>query len=42
MKASAQGNLEATGVSAKVEGQAEAKIKGAQVSLAGNTQFSPA
>lgn len=42
VKASAQGNLEMTGVSSTVEGQAEAKVKGAQVSLAGNTQFSPA
>jgi uncharacterized protein involved in type VI secretion and phage assembly len=42
VKATAQANLEMQGISAKVEGQAEAKVKGAQVSLAGNTQFSPA
>ena len=42
VKATAQGNLEMAGMTTKVEGQSEAKVKGAQVSLAGNTQFSPA
>lgn len=37
----AQGNLNAKGTSAALEGQSEAKVKGATLTIAGNTQFSP-
>jgi phage baseplate assembly protein gpV len=41
LELSAQGNVTVKGVSALVEGQAEAKLKGPLVGLAGNTSFSP-
>lgn len=40
IKLTATGDLTAKGMSATVEGQSAAKLKGAQVSLAGMTQFS--
>lgn len=40
IKLSATGDLSAKGMSATVEGQSAAKVKGAQVSLAGMTSFS--
>jgi uncharacterized protein involved in type VI secretion and phage assembly len=40
IKLSATGELSAKGMSATVEGQSAAKVKGAQVSLAGMTSFS--
>jgi uncharacterized protein involved in type VI secretion and phage assembly len=40
LKLTATGDLTAKGMSATVEGQSAAKLKGAQVSLAGMTQFS--
>ncbi|HEX6748283.1 MAG TPA: phage baseplate assembly protein V [Longimicrobium sp.] len=39
IKLTAQGDLAAKGMSATIEGQSAAKLKGAQVSLAGMTQF---
>src|SRR5262249_36398626 len=41
IKLTAQGQLALKGMSATLEGQTEAKLKGAQVGLAGITQFSP-
>jgi uncharacterized protein involved in type VI secretion and phage assembly len=38
---SAKGDVKIEGASVTVEGKSAAKLKGAQVSLAGNTQFSP-
>lgn len=38
----AQGQLTLKGLSATLEGQSEAKVKGAKVGLAGMTEFSPA
>jgi len=40
IEVSAQGDLKLKGMSAALEGQSETKIKGAQVAIAGNTQFS--
>ena len=39
IKLTATGDLTAKGMSATVEGQSAAKLKGAQVSLAGMTSF---
>ncbi|HVE86641.1 MAG TPA: DUF2345 domain-containing protein [Myxococcales bacterium] len=41
LKLEATGSASFKGMSASVEGQSEAKLKGPSVSLAGNTQFSP-
>ena len=41
LKLSAQGAASLKGSSATLEGQSEAKVKGPQVGIAGNTQFSP-
>ena len=38
----AQGEVKIEGLSALLQGQTEAKVKGAQLALAGTTQFSPA
>jgi uncharacterized protein involved in type VI secretion and phage assembly len=41
LKLSAQNQLQAKGMTASVEGQSQAGLKGAMVSIAGTTQFSP-
>jgi uncharacterized protein involved in type VI secretion and phage assembly len=41
VKISAQSQLSLTGMTASVEGQSQTKVKGAQLALAGMTQFSP-
>lgn len=41
MKLTAQGQLALKGMSASVEGQSQAKVKGPQIAVAGMTQFSP-
>jgi len=41
LKLTAQGAASLKGSSATLEGQSEAKVKGPQVAIAGNTQFSP-
>ena len=40
IKLSAQGNAEISGLAVKLEGSASAKVSGAQLTLAGMTQFS--
>jgi len=42
LKLSAQGKAAVEGLSASLEGQTESKVKGAQISIAGMTQFSAA
>jgi len=41
LKLSAQNQLQAKGMTASIEGQSQAGLKGAMVSIAGTTQFSP-
>ncbi len=41
VKISAQSQLSLTGMTTSVEGQSQTKVKGAQLALAGMTQFSP-
>ena len=41
LKLSAQNQLNATGMTVTVQGQSQASLKGAMVSIAGTTQFSP-